>query len=261
VDFKVCGTSRTFSARPGDEDRNYRRGTFPGVDGEAYKTMLKHRQYRVAVDAIHPTDLRRYGLATPQGFDALLPLQYKELIERYEPFRTNRLFDIPPQDKELLQLTGVRFFITRDAGRFKAELESDPNFRLVGRREFAQVYEYLKASPPWRLYGGGDATPTRWEPELREFQVSALAAGRFALAEQFYPGWEASIDGAEVEIQEWRGAFQAIGVPPGQHTIRFEYRPASVRIGAAISIFSLIAMVIWLRRQKRMIRPVASLEN
>jgi len=250
VDYKVCGTSRPFSARLGDEDHEYQRGTFSGVDGEAYKTMLKHRQYRVALDEIHPTDLRRYGLATPQGFDALLPVQYKELIERYEPFRTNRLFDIPPHDEELLQLTGVRFFITRDGAPFQAELESDRNFRLVGRREFAQVYEYVKAVPPWR-WDNGDATPTRWEPELREFQVSARAAGRFGLAEQFYPGWEASIDGTEVEIQEWHGAFQAIAVPPGQHTVRFEYRPASVRIGAAISIFSLIAIVIWMRRQKK----------
>jgi hypothetical protein len=251
VDYKICGTSRPFSAKPGDEDTNYRRGTFSGVNAEAYETMLKHRHYRVAVDEIHPTDLRRYGLATPQGFDALLSVQYKDLIERYEPFRTNRLFDIPPLDEELLQLTGVRYFITRDGARFQRDVESDRNFRLVGQRDFAQVYEYKKALPPWRSNSGGDVTPVRWEPELREFQVNARAAGRFALAEQFYPGWEASIDGVSVPILEWRGAFQAIAVPQGGHIVRFEYRPDSVRIGAWISVLSVVSIGVWLRRQKR----------
>src|SRR5258708_22928668 len=98
VDYKVCGTSRPFSSMPGDADAYFRRGTFPGVNAEAYDILREHHQYRLAVDGIHPTDLRKFGLATPQGVDALLPRQYKAMIERYEPFRTNRLFDIPPHD-------------------------------------------------------------------------------------------------------------------------------------------------------------------
>lgn len=258
VDYKVCGTSRPFSSMPGDADAYFRRGTFPGVNAEAYDILREHHQYRLAVDGIHPTDLRKFGLATPQGFDALLPRQYKAMIERYEPFRTNRLFDIPPHDAELLQRTGTRYFLTRDGAPFQAEVEASRNFRLVGPRDsFVQVYEYAKASPPWRWEAAGEATATRWEPELREFQVSAGAAGRFVLAEQFYPGWRASIDGGSVSIQQWDTAFQAVTVPPGLHTVRFEYRPASVRMGAAISIFSLMTLTIWLWRSRArgLLRP------
>ena len=251
VDYKVGGTSRPFSSTPGDEDAYYRSGAFDGVDAQAYDILREHRQYRLALDGIHPTDLRRYGLATPQGFDPLIALQYKTLIERYEPFRTNRLFDIPPHDEALLQLVGVRYFLTRDGAPFQAEVESNHNFRLVGSRDsFVKVYEYTKAAPPWRWYGAGEATAARWEPGLREFQVSARESGRFVLAEQFYPGWQGSVDDRSVSVQQWDGAFQAITVPTGQHIVRFEYRPASVRMGAAISIFSLMTLTVWLWRSR-----------
>jgi hypothetical protein len=251
VDYKVCGTSQPFSAMPGDEDAYYQPGAFSGVDPRAYDTLRVHRQYRLAVDGVHPTDLRRYGLATAQGSDALLPRQYKAMIERYEPFRTNRLFDMPPHDEELLQRTGTRYFLTRDGAPFQAEVEASRNFRLVGPRDsFVQVYEYMNASPPWRWDAAGEAMVARWEPELREFRVSGGVAGRFVLEEQFYPGWHATIDGNSVSVQQWDGAFQAIAVPPGLHTVRFEYRPLSVRVGAAISILSLMTLTTWLWRSR-----------
>ena len=113
VDYKVCGTSRPFSAMPGDVEPYYPRRMFLGLDPHAYDILREHRQYRLAVDKIHPTDLRRYGLASPQGFDPLLPRQFKALIEQYKPFRTNRLFDIQPADTALVGLLGVRYFRDR----------------------------------------------------------------------------------------------------------------------------------------------------
>src|SRR4051812_49199169 len=82
VDYKVSGTSRPFSALSGDVDRFYPRGRMPGVDSPIFDTLRANRQYRLALlDGIFPTDLRRYGLATPQGFDPMLSAQYKDFIE------------------------------------------------------------------------------------------------------------------------------------------------------------------------------------
>jgi hypothetical protein len=234
VDYKVCGTSRPFSAMPGDVEPYYPRRMFPGLDPHVYDILREHRQYRVAVDGIHPTDLRRYGLASPQGFDPLLPSQYKALIEQYKPFRTNRLFDIQPDDTALVRLLGVRYFLT-------------------GRRDSAvQVYEYANAAPVWRWEGPGEASAVRWAPELREFAVDAgQSTGRLVLIEQFYPGWRASIDGHPVPVERWSGAFQSVAVPAGSHAVRFEYRPASVMIGAAISGVSLLGFAAWLWASRR----------
>ena len=80
VDYKVGGTSRPFSAMAGDVEPYYPRKMFRGLEPHAFDILREHRQYRLGVDRIHPTDLRRYGLSSPQGFDPLLPNQFKTLI-------------------------------------------------------------------------------------------------------------------------------------------------------------------------------------
>src|SRR5260370_38125474 len=136
VDYKVCGTSRPFSAMPGDVEPYYPRRMFRGLDPHAYDVLREHRQYRLAVDRIHPTDLRRYGLASPQGFDPLLPRQFKALIEQYKPFRTNRLFDIQPGDKALVRLLGGRYFLTDAVDQFH-EASAKGEYQRAARRASA----------------------------------------------------------------------------------------------------------------------------
>jgi hypothetical protein len=260
IDYKVCGTSRPFSALPGDVEPYYPRGRFPGLDLHAYDTLREHREYRLAVDRIQPTDLRRYGLSSPQGFDPLLPNQFKVLIEQHKPFRTNRLFDIQPADTTLARLLGVRYFLTSAGDLFHGTL-ANGEYRLVGRRDMpVQVYEYVNAAPAWRWEGTGGASAVRWEPELREFEVDAgRSTGRFVLIEQFYPGWRVSIDAHPVPMERWNGAFQSVVVPPGSHVVRFEYRPSSVIFGLAMSSVSLSAFAawLWLTRIRQRVAPAS----
>jgi uncharacterized membrane protein YfhO len=70
------------------------------------------------------------------------------------------------------------------------------------------------------------------------------------LIEQFAPGWRASIDGRPATIGRFQDVFQSISVPPGPHAITFEYSPASIKSGAAISAMSFIGLAIWLRKRK-----------
>src|SRR5262249_2984393 len=130
--------------------------------------------------------------------------------------------------------------------------KANADFRLVGPPDsFYRVYEYANAISSWRWDGTGEVNPTRWEPELREFRLNAGIAGRFVLVEQLYPGWRASLDGQPVPVELSDGVFQAIPVPVGAHTVKFEYSPSSVRVGAAISATALVALAIWLRRSRR----------
>ena len=251
VDYKVSGTSHPFSSVRGDLDPYYPRGIFPGLDAAPFDAMRDHREFRIAVDGIAATDLRRYGLASPQGFDPLLSTQYKSLIEHYRPFRTNRLFDIAPHDHALRRNLGVRYFITRDGAPFQAEIESDPGLRRIGGpAAFLRVYEDPTAAPPWQWHGKGTVNLRRWDPEHRDFQLTAETPGQFVLIEQFSPGWRASIDGHQATIGRFQGVFESISVPSGPHAITFEYSPASLKRGAAISAVSLIGLAIWLRKRK-----------
>jgi uncharacterized membrane protein YfhO len=111
---------------------------------------------------------------------------------------------------------------------------------------FCHVYEYLHAKPPyhWEDERNGSVKPTAWIPERREFLVRSERGGRFVLIEQFFPGWRATVDGHPVEIERWGGAFQAIRLTAGEHRVRFEFRPVSVQVGAAIGILAVAALLV-----------------
>ncbi len=80
------------------------------------------------------------------------------------------------------------------------------------------------------------------EPKQVTVQVDAAAAGWLLLLDTDYPGWEAAVDGSPAPIRRANGAFRAVEVPAGQHVVEFRYRPASLRVGAAGSALSLLAL-------------------
>jgi uncharacterized membrane protein YfhO len=77
--------------------------------------------------------------------------------------------------------------------------------------------------------------------------VQSGRGGRFVLVEQFFPGWRGSVDGRPMAIERWRGVFQAIRVTPGAHRVKFEFCPASIRVGAAVSALAVagLLIVVW----------------
>jgi uncharacterized membrane protein YfhO len=106
------------------------------------------------------------------------------------------------------------------------------------------VFEYSEAPPPYS-WDGSIAART-WEPERRAFAVNSPAGGKLALLEQFLPGWTAAIDGKTVLDQPWMGAFQAVTVPAGDHTVEFRYRSRLLGMGGAISLLALIGLGFWI---------------
>jgi uncharacterized membrane protein YfhO len=94
----------------------------------------------------------------------------------------------------------------------------------------------------------------RWEPEAREFVLSSETGGRFALAEQFYLGWRATIDERPVAIERWSEAFQAVQVPRGDHRLAFRFRSFGLRAGALVSLLAAIALFVAVRRRSPILR-------
>jgi hypothetical protein len=52
--------------------------------------------------------------------------------------------------------------------------------------------------------------------------------GFVVLADQYYPGWKAYVDGEEVKIYRTNGVLRGVVVPPGEHELVFRYRPYSI---------------------------------
>jgi hypothetical protein len=79
---------------------------------------------------------------------------------------------------------------------------------------------------------------------------SNAANGQFAVfSEVYYPnGWKAFIDGKETPIVKVDYALRGLNIPAGDHTITFDFEPASYKLGNILNltagIISLIALVI-----------------
>jgi hypothetical protein len=69
-------------------------------------------------------------------------------------------------------------------------------------------------------------------------------AGLLVLADTFYPGWEATVNGALTPIIPVNIRQRAVIVPAGDSFVRFTFQPRSVRIGLWITLVAHLAIGI-----------------
>lgn len=89
---------------------------------------------------------------------------------------------------------------------------------------------------------GSAVTIVRDDPQVVEIEAALVAPGLVVLADTFYSGWTATVDGAPVPILATNHLFRGVPAPAGKHRIRFTYRPWSLALGAALSALTLLAL-------------------
>jgi hypothetical protein len=87
-------------------------------------------------------------------------------------------------------------------------------------------------------------TFVRDEDERVELRAYARRAGYLVLEDSYYPGWQATVDGRPAPIVAANEAFRAVALPAGANLVEFRYRPASFRIGAAVSILTTLGLLL-----------------
>jgi hypothetical protein len=107
---------------------------------------------------------------------------------------------------------------------------------------------FVGAAGPLR---DGAVRVVRDDPEHIVLDVDAPVRGFLFLADQHAPGWSATVNGAPTPIVRANFAFRLIEVPQGTSRVELRYRPASVPIGAAISIVTLVGVGLVLLRGRR----------
>jgi uncharacterized membrane protein YfhO len=85
---------------------------------------------------------------------------------------------------------------------------------------------------------------TRNEPTTAEFRVHSTGRGILVVSEVFYPGWTAVVNAQNVSIYRVDGVLRGVSVPNGESSVRFEYRPRSVRFGFALTLTAIVATVV-----------------
>jgi len=77
------------------------------------------------------------------------------------------------------------------------------------------------------------------------------------LSELVYPGWNALVDGKRVPILRADYLLRAIPLPPGDHEVSVQFRPASLLVGSVITLATLAGLAVLWAISKRRRRALA----
>ena len=105
--------------------------------------------------------------------------------------------------------------------------------------------------------GTGSAHVVDDVSESVRIRVTATTAGFLVLADQDYPGWEATVNGTPAPIRRANFAFRLVAVPAGTSDVEFRYRPQSLVWGALVSSATAAALAAAMWRRQRRLRKTA----
>ena len=84
--------------------------------------------------------------------------------------------------------------------------------------------------------------------DLKPGEISVQAdfsdPGYLFLAQVFYPGWQAHLDGQKVEVIRANYAFSAVKMPKGEHDLIFYYQPPAYLVGKWLSLLTFFSLLV-----------------
>lgn len=112
------------------------------------------------------------------------------------------------------------------------------------------------------MAGAESATVLTYEPDRARVAVSAQTPGLMVISENYADGWNASIDGEDVDVLATDAALRGVPVPAGEHVVEFHYEPRSLQLGLVVSLAATVAVAAvfaavgwsWRDRRRRLAR-------
>jgi hypothetical protein len=85
-----------------------------------------------------------------------------------------------------------------------------------------------------------EVSMVEYTPNKVIIEAACATNGFVVLSDLYYHGWKAFVDGSEREVYKADSAFRAVQLEAGQHRIEFVFDPLSLRIGAIVSLVTLL---------------------
>ncbi|MBN1936430.1 MAG: hypothetical protein JW934_17320 [Anaerolineae bacterium] len=158
-----------------------------------------------------------------------------------------------------------------DAPGWTLETQFAPVYLYRNEQAMPRAFTVARAEtvPSWpeaqaRLAAGFDPTqaalvesdrPLDGRPGYREAEIATFLPNRIVveaqvdvpsllvLAEVWYPGWQARIDGVRQPIYRTYGLMRGIYLDQGAHRVELIYSPTSLWIGLAVSVVSILGLI------------------
>jgi uncharacterized membrane protein YfhO len=114
--------------------------------------------------------------------------------------------------------------------------------------------------------GSGSPGTARIEHYGSEHVTVSARARRPAvlvLTDNWYPGWQAKVDGGSAPVERVDYLIRGVRVPAGAHTVEFDYRPRSwlwARLLSGLGLLTILAAawIGWRRRASEARHPARS---
>lgn len=218
----------------------------PTVFSPAGDELLRHRAF-IEASTREPLLMRRTGAQT-------LLLTKEDIRGAFAPVRNAlRIAEVYPSGAVLFRDTAAI-----------------PRARMIyaGRRSDHYSPDQLDADLPPLLEGatlpekenGARAAATIAQGE-RNTQVAVNVAntppGILVLADTWYPGWTATVDGHPAPVLPVDAVFRGVELGEGTHTVQFDFDPISHKAGRWISLAALLLWIIPLLPLQRLPRRSA----
>jgi hypothetical protein len=200
------------------------------------------------------------------NFDPLLPGRYANFI--------NYLDQLKPEDRtEFLKLinvgftesidptiqAGVRFEPVAGQGRFQWDncvlfVKDEEESWSVTKEQISNLGKGViiiegagtNSAAPCSQGGKINIQVTKTTPQSVSISIDTEKRGWLLMADTWYPGWIATVDGIPVNIYRADYLLGGIPVESGQHKVEIQYRPVSIIIGLWVSGIGWVITIIFI---------------
>jgi hypothetical protein len=266
----AAGTEGAWTLRAGMELADWAGAPGDGGDGPAAIREWPVHFDLPGNDTGH-TYLARHVFSEPLTVEevkvrTLVPLSHLRL-ERL------RLIDPAGQARSLSGLAGlgnhVLVYCSPGVAIYRNE-SAGPRAFLVHRAQVAPSEEearQMMADPAFDLWGevvltegqalagatseGDQVVVEAYEAERVRVRAVTAQPAYLVLADSYYPGWQAWVDGRSAPVLRSDVALRAVALVPGEHVVEFRYAPANWRLEALVSAVGWSALAVMLALQVR----------
>jgi len=203
----------------------------------AFLTGLDTTRHTVTIAPVLPNVLRGFGvthLLSPQPVaGAPLPL-----VAHFPDAYAYRI-----DHASRVRVVNSAEYVANDTAAVRRLV--DPSFDPDRSVILDDAVPQESAATPDVAAAAGSASIVEEDAGHLTVDADAKQDGYLVLADTFYPGWSAAVDGTPAPIYRANLAIRAVPVTRGHHSVRFEYEMPGVLRGAQTSLAGASILLLW----------------